>query len=151
MPRTYPAVGAPCRIPAANAFPRRSGFQHVPRGAFHRLCSARCQPDRARMPAASGLECCPRFLDYRRSYRLLRHLCGVPADVGWRWIGRAVASRLTCACWRWHHATGAARCDFRPSCNGCPGVWSQRCLQMRGVLLRTAFGLPPPHLLAVMG
>ncbi len=41
------------------------------------------------MPAAFGLECFPRILGYRRSYWLLRHPRGMPANVGWRWIGRA--------------------------------------------------------------
>jgi len=56
----------------------------VPRGG---VSSSR--PNGARMPAAFGLECFPRILGYRHSYRLQRHPCGMPADVGWRWIGRA--------------------------------------------------------------
>ncbi len=42
----------------------------------------------------SVLSASRRFLGYRRSYWLLRHSCGVPANVGWRWIGRVVAFRL---------------------------------------------------------
>jgi hypothetical protein len=61
----------------------------VPRGAFHRL-------DRMGLACLrpSVLNASRRFLGYRRSYWLLRHSCEVPANVGWRWIGRAVASRL---------------------------------------------------------
>ena len=103
------------------------------------------------MPAAIGLECFPRFLVYRRSYRLQRHPCGMPADVGWRWIGRAVASRLLMrigggtVLWVPPATTsGHSAMNVRGWCSQCR-------LQMRGVLRGTAFDLPPPHLLAVMG
>ena len=103
------------------------------------------------MPAAIGVECFPRFLVYRRSYRLQRHPCGMPADVGWRWIGRAVASRLLMrigggtVLWVPPATTsGHSAMNVRGWCSQCR-------LQMRGVLRGTAFDLPPPHLLAVMG
>lgn len=122
MPRTYPAFGAPCRIPAANAFPRRSGFQHVPRGAFHRQCSALCQPTGARMPAAIGLECFPSIPWISpfvlAASALLRSACQC-----WVAVDRSGGCvSTTYACWRWHRAMGAARCDFRPFCGECPGV-----------------------------
>ena len=146
LPRTYPAVGAPCRIPTASAFPCRSGFQHVPRGG---VSSSR--PNGARMPAAIGFECFPRILEYRRSYWLLRHPRGMPANVGWRWIGRAVASRLLMRIGGGVLLSTPPATTSGHSAMNVRGWCSQCCLQMRGVLRGTACGLPPPHLLAVMG
>ena len=80
-----------CTVPHSSG-QRFPPLQRIPTRAPWGVSSSR--PNGARMPVAFGLECFPRFLVYRRSYRLLRHPCGMTADVGWRWIGRAFASRL---------------------------------------------------------